>query len=154
MTTIVLNDKTTDRLPEIAVGRASVFEARLIGVPSHLENVQIAFGTPGDATCNACPCDLLSGGEYAVYANGAYFHTVGRAHYHITARTPGGDSAYLGSGPLRIIQSVLNVTEGKVPVIPDDMWVRGSNGLYYRVTADVDEDGVPFMIVDRNGVTK
>lgn len=154
MTTIKLPRNTTDALPEIRVGRVSAFEALVVGVPSHLENVQISFGTAGDLASNACPCDARPGGEYGIYANGAFFPNVGKAHYHVTARTARGDSVYLGRGRLTIIQSVLNVPEGSVPVIPDDMWVRGANGLYYKVTAKLDEDGVPYMIVDPNGVTK
>lgn len=141
-------------LQAITAYRASALEARVVGVPGRFDNVQVHFGAPGTEACNACACDEKPGGEWYCYANGAFFQHVGKSHFHVTARTERGDSVYLGGGTLFIEQSILNVPDGHVPVIPEDTWVRGANGLYYRVTADVDADGVPFMVVDKNGVSK
>ena len=141
------------RLPTVTVGRASAFRARLVGIPRDLERVQIAFGTPKDNSSCAVQCDPRPGGEWTAYASGAYFLVEGRASYHVTALTPRGDSVYLGAGTLFIVPSVLNVEETALPVIPPDCYVRGADGLYYKVTAELDEDGLPYMVVDRKGVS-
>lgn len=151
---IPIKENTSNPLPEISVGRASAFVGKIVGVPAEYENVQIAFGNAENGSCFPCPCNAKPGGDWGVYANGAYFLTVGKAFYHVTAKTPNGDSIYLGSGALRITQSVLNVEPSNVPVIPDECYVRGANGLYYKVTAELDEDGVPYMNVSTEGITK
>lgn len=153
MFTIPIQENSGKELPAVEVGRASAFRARIVGVESDYANVQIAFGTPQDAASNAVACNARPGGDWTCYASGAYFMYEGRAHYHVTAKTPQGDSVYLGGGTLFISPSVLNVDDASVPVIPPNCYVRGSNGLYYLVTAELDDDGIPYMIVDRNGVT-
>lgn len=140
-------------LPTATVGRASAFRARITGVPEDYTNVQVAFGTPLDAYANTAACDMKPGGDWTVYASGAYFMNEGTAHYHITAKTAKGDSVYLGGGTLVITPSVLNVENYELPVIPPDCYVRGADGKYYKVTAELDEDGVPYMIVSKEGVT-
>jgi len=151
---IPIRENTSILLPEIAVGRASAFEGVILNVPRDYENVQVAFGQSNGSTV-ACPCNQRPGGDWGVYANGAYFLTVtNTAIYHVTAKTHKGDSVYLGSGRLKVIASVLNASESDVPVLPDDVYVRGANGLYYKVTAALDEDGIPYMVVDQNGVTR
>lgn len=146
--------KNSRKLDALHAARASALDGVIIGVPAECENVQISIGVAGNESTNACACDLRPGGEWHFYANGAFFPFVGRTLYHVTARTLKGDSVYLGRGVLVVEESVLNVPAASVPLLPDDTWVRGANGLYYRVTAELDEDGVPFMIVDPNGVKK
>lgn len=151
---IPIRENSSNPLPEITVGRASAFEGKIVGVPADYENVQIAWGQVGNDASFACPCNAKKGGDWGVYATGAYFLTVGKAFYHVTAKTHKGDSVYLGGGTLRVCQSVLNVEPDAVPVIPDECYVRGANGLYYKVTAALDEDGVPYMIVANEGISK
>ncbi len=155
MLTIPISPETSIPRKSIEVGRASAFRARLVGIPADFDNVQIHFGRPDTGDANAVACTPVPGGEWNAYAGGAYFPAVGKAQYHVTARTPQGDSAYLGSGTLRVVPSVLNVGAEEALVVPQDLYAHSpKNGLYYKVTAELDEDGVPFLIVDRNGVTK
>lgn len=155
MTIITINENSPLPLPTLSVGRASALNAELHNVDRSYSNVQIMLGqvSSGGATV-ACTCRLRPGGVWSLYASGAYFLVTGRAKYHITAKTAQGDSVYLGSGVLLITDSVLNVEETDLPVLPEEMYVRGSNGLYYRVTVNLDEDGVPYMNVDPEGITK
>lgn len=141
-------------LPDVTVGRGSVCRLTITGIENDLDNVQVHFGKASDAATNVVMCQKRSGGEWYCYANGFYFLDEGVANYHITARTPEGDSRYLGGGKLRIIPSILNVDPENAPIIPEDTYVRGSNGLYYKLTAELDADGVPYIIVDPKGVTK
>lgn len=155
MTTITINENSPMPLPDISVGRASVLNAELVGVDRSYTNVQVMLGqvSAGGAAV-ACPCNLKPGGVWTLYADGAFFLFTGNVNYHVTAKTAQGDSVYLGGGNLRVVDSVLNVEETELPVLPDEMYVRGSNGLYYRVTVELDADGVPYMIVDPEGITK
>lgn len=155
MLRIKIKENSVIPLQTISVGRASVLNAVLEGIDRSYTNVQIMLGqiSAGGATV-ACPCTEAPGGEWKVYASGAFFLFTGDTFYHVTAKTPQGDSIYLGGGVLSIVDSVLNVEESEVPVLPDEVYVRGSNGLYYRVTAELDSDGVPYMIVDPKGITK
>lgn len=150
---IPIQENTSILLPEIVIGRASAFEGVLMNVPADYDNVQIAFEQANGASV-PCPCNARPGGEWGIYANGAFFLSlITKGAYHVTARTHKGDSVYLGSGTLRVKASILNVDANAVPVLPQDVYVRGGNGLYYKVTAELDEDGVPYMVVDQNGVT-
>lgn len=141
-------------LPEVTVGRASALAAKIVGVPADFSSVQVAFGVPGGGSFSPCPCSPRKGGDWGLYASGAFFLTEGKAAYHVTARTRKGDSAWLGCGTLRVVPSVLNVEATDVPVLPDECYVRGADGLYYKVTAELDEDGVPYMVVSKEGITK
>ena len=155
MKTIRINENSTFPLPDIEVGRASAFNCTLTNIDRTYTNVQISVGqiSAKDA-CLPCPCTESPGGEWRAYISGAFFLAVGTSCYHVTAKTAKGDCIYLGGGRLIITPSVLNVEPAEMPVMPDEVYVRGSTGLYYRVTVELDEDGVPYMIVDPNGVTK
>lgn len=155
MTKIIIKENSPIPLPDISVGRASVLNAEILNVDRAYSNVQVMLGqvSSGGAAV-ACPCNRKPGGVWTLYANGAFFLFTGEANYHVTAKTAEGDSVYLGGGKLRIVDSVLNVEETELPVMPDEVYVRGSNGLYYRVTVELDDDGIPYMIVDSNGVSK
>lgn len=155
MTKLIIKENSPILLPDISVGRASALNAELHGIDRSYSNVQVMLGqvSSGGATV-ACPCSEKPGGVWTLYANGAFFLFTGNVNYHVTAKTAQGDSVYLGGGNLRIVDSVLNVEETDIPVLPEEMYVRGSNGLYYRVTVELDADGVPYMIVDPEGITK
>ena len=155
MKTIKINENSNFPLPDIKVGRASAFNCTLVNIDRTYTNVQIAVGQVlSSGAMIPCACSERPGGEWKAYLNGALFLGVGVTVYHVTAKTDKGDSIYLGGGRLSVVDSVLNTDPYDVPVIPDELYVRGSNGLYYRVTAELDSDGVPYMIVDPNGVTK
>lgn len=154
MVKIILGNDTRRALAELEVGRVSAFEALIVGVPGHYDNVELHFGANGDVSTNAVVCNPKPGGEWYCYANGAFFQYVGKNHYHVTARTPQGDSAYLGSGTLWVRQSVINTDPAQTPVIPEECYVRGLDGKYYRLTVDFDESGVPFPVLDNEGITK
>ena len=155
MKTIRINENSTFPLPDIEVGRASAFNCTLTNIDRTYTNVQISFGqkSAGGAAI-PCPCTERPGGEWGCYASGAFFLAEGAATYHVTAKTAKGDSIYLGGGRLVVKPSVLNVEPGDLPTLPDEVYVRGSNGLYYKVTAELDEDGVPYMVVAPEGITK
>ena len=155
MTRLVIPEKPNDAMPEVSVGRASAFCAELIGVADDLENVQVHFGSIGDISSNAVAARRVPGGIYRVYANGFYFPNVGKAHYHVTAKTAQGDSTYLGGGTLRVIQSVLNVPAPQVPIVPDTACAfNPRTGLYYRIVAELNDDGEVVLAAEKEGFTK
>ena len=155
MIAIKVSDNPAIPLRALEIGRASAFEAIIVGIPAEHENVQLHFGVPESEDVAAVACKPVPGGDWKAYATGAYFPTVGKAQYHITAKTRQGDSIYLGKGTLRVTASVLNVDDPANLIVPPNMHAfNPDNGLYYKVTAKLDADGVPFLIVDRNGVTR
>ena len=50
MFVIPINEGSTVPLPAAEVGRASAFRALLVGVPGDLENVEVHFATPPNAS--------------------------------------------------------------------------------------------------------
>lgn len=154
MKKIIVTENPRDQLNEIAVGRASAFEAVIVGVPAHLECVQVHFGTRDDLSRNAVDCTYVPGGEWKCYANGFFFPDAGKAHYHVTAKTFKGDSVYLGSGVLRIIPSVLCADTANA-IIPADTYIRNPNtGLWHKIVAELDESGQIVLATEQEGITK
>lgn len=154
MRKIIINENPRDPMAEIAVGRASAFECLIVGVPANTEGVQIHFGTRDDLSVNAVDCRAIPGGEWKCYANGFFFPDVGKAHYHVTAKTAAGDSAYLGGGTLRIIHSVMTANTANA-IIPEDTYIRNpKTGLWHKVVAELDEQGNIVLATEQEGITK
>lgn len=154
MNIITIGKDTRNQLNEIVVGRASAYAAMVRGVPPEIDHVEVHFSTPGNEAANAVVCRRVPGGDWKCYANGFYFPNVGTAHYHVTGRTDAGDSAYLGSGTLRVTPSVLNVPQGQEPIVPTTaMAFNPTNGLYYRVVAELNEDGQIVLATEQEGIT-
>ena len=141
-------------LPTAEVGRASAFRALLVGVPPELENVEVHFATPTNASGAAVKCSPAPGGDWRLYASGLYFPDEGRAKYRVSARTPQGDSVYLGAGALEIAPSSLNVDEADLPIVPEDTYLRDPRtGLWHKFTCTI-EDGDMVPVLSKEGVTK
>lgn len=154
MMTIPIKEGAKTALPAAEVGRASAFRALLVGVSADLENVEVHFATPTNATGSAVKCDPLPGGDWRVYASGLYFPDVGRAKYRVSAKTPQGDSVFLGEGTLDVVQSSLNVDDGALPIVPEDTYLRNpATGLWHKLTCTF-EDGMLTPSIAREGVTK
>lgn len=154
MFVIPINEGSTVPLPAAEVGRASAFRALLVGVPGDLENVEVHFATPTNASGTPVRCDAMPGGDWRVYASGIYFPDEGKAKYRVTARTPQGDSVHLGAGTLMVVPSVLNVEETLVPLVPEDAYIRNpATGLWHKLTCTF-EDGILTPSVSETGVTK
>lgn len=141
-------------LPSAEVGRASAFRALLVGVPADLENVEVHFATPTDASGKAAKCTALPGGDWRVYASGLYFPDEGKAKYRVSAKSPQGDSVHLGEGPLRVVPSSLNVEEAELPIVPEDTYLRNpETGLWHKFTCAV-EGGMLLPVISKEGVTR
>lgn len=154
MTKILITENSTFPLPDISVGRASAFCCSISGIDRTYTSVQIAIGQVSSGGHLPCPCTAVPGGDWKCYVSGAFFLSPGATNYHITAKTDKGDSVYLGGGRLLIVESVLNVESSDLPVMPEEVYVRGANGLYYKVTVELDADGVPYMVVAPEGIEK
>ena len=154
MFVIPINEGSTVPLPAAEVGRASAFRALLVGVPRDLENVEVHFATPTNASGTPVRCDAMPGGDWRVYASGIYFPDEGKAKYRVTARTPQGDSVHLGEGTLRIVPSSLNVDAAAIPIVPKDTYLRNPlTGLWHKLTCTI-EDGDMLPLISKEGITK
>ena len=154
MFVIPINEGSTVPLPAAEVGRASAFRALLVGVPGDLENVEVHFATPTNASGTPVRCDAMPGGDWRVYASGIYFPDEGKAKYRVTARTPQGDSVHLGEGALRIVPSSLNVDAAAIPIVPEDTYLRNpETGLWHKLTCTI-EDGDMLPLISKEGITK
>lgn len=142
MFTIPINEGSRTSLPAAEVGRASAFRALLVGVPGELENVEVHFGTPDGANFACVPCTATQGGNWRVYASPIYFMNAGSAKYFVTAKTPEGDSAYLGAGGLYVMDSPQNIGATEATIVPNDTYLRNpQTGLWHRLTCKF-ENGV------------
>lgn len=140
-------------LQSIVVGRASSLDLVVSNVPENVDNVQLHFTRPGNAEATAAGANPAPGGIWKAYVNGAYFPREGTAQFYVTGRDARGGSVFLGSGWVRVVPSVLNVSDAPVPTLPEDVYLRGTNGLYYPITVDFDSDGVPMPVIGE-GITK
>ena len=154
MLTIPIKEGSPLSLPAAEVGRASAFRALLVGVSADLENVEVHFATPTNASGTAVKCTPIPGGDWRVYASGLYFPDEGKAKYRVSAKTPEGDSVHLGEGALRIVPSSLNVDAAAIPIVPEDTYLRNpKTGLWHKLTCTI-EDGDMLPLISKNGVTK
>ena len=109
---------------------------------------------PWSARRASCAWTPALGGDWRLYASGLYFPDEGRAKYRVSARTPQGDSVYLGAGALEIAPSSLNVDEADLPIVPEDTYLRNpATGLWHKLTCTFD-DGMLTPIIAKEGVTK
>ena len=137
-------------LPTAEVGCGSAFRALLVGVPRDLENVEIHFGSPG----TALHCEALPGGDWRAYASGLYFPDETRTQYHVTARTPQGNSLWLGSGVLFVRPAPANTDAASAPIVPDDTYVRNpETGKWHKLTVSF-EGGLLVPDIEPNGVDR
>ena len=151
---IPIKEGSSHALPAATVGRASAFRALLVGVPADLENVEVHFGTPTNASGTPVKCMAAPGGDWRVYASGRYFPDEGRARYRVSARTPQGDSVYLGAGTIEIVPSSINVEESALPIVPEDAYVRNpATGLWHKFTCTFD-DGILTPKIAKEGITR
>lgn len=151
---IPIKEGSSHALPAATVGRASAFRALLVGVPADLENVEVHFGTPTNASGTPVKCMAAPGGDWRVYASGLYFPTEGKARYRVSARTPEGDSVHLGDGALYVVPSSLNTDGAAIPIVPEDTYLYNpATGLWHKLTCAI-EDNCIVPIVSKEGITK
>lgn len=152
---IPINENTANQLPEIRASRASSFYALVRGVPATCDHVEVHFAKPRDGVVNAVVCRRIPGGDWKCYASGFYFPDMGDAIYHVTAKDAEGGSAYLGSGTLRVMPSVLNIDVPDVPIIPDDAYAfNPRTGLWHKLIAETNDEGQIIIGVEQEGITK
>ena len=154
MLTIPIKEGSPLSLPAAEVGRASAFRALLVGVSADLENVEVHFATPTNASGTAVKCTPIPGGDWRVYASGLYFPDEGKAKYRVSARTPEGDSVHLGEGTLYIEPSSLNTDGAAIPIVPEDTYLRNpKTGLWHKFTCTFD-DGILTPKIAKEGITR
>ena len=141
-------------LATLSVGRASAQELELVGVPDGVMNVMVHVGRPGTDNYSAVLAHPLPDGRWGVYVSGLYFPEVGKGKYHVTGKDGHDGSVWLGWGRLFVEQSVLNVDEEDVPLVPEDTWVRNpKTGLWHKLEVTV-EDGVLVPEFSNVGVSR
>ena len=155
MQTVYIGSNPGIKLPTLTVGRSSTLRALIAGMPSHVERVQIHFGTRDDLSINAVDCIPAPGGEWKCYANGFYFPDVGEAHYYVVAIDDNGGSEYFGRGRLKIVPSVAPET-ANAGIIPEDSYIRNPlTGLWHKISAELDEEtGKITLSVEQEGITR
>ncbi len=138
----------------ITVGRGSALWLEIVGVPGGVENVVFHAGRPGTENYSTVAASPLPDGRWSVYASGLHFPNVGTGKYHVTGRDARGGSVWLGSGRLNVEQSVLNVDEGDIPLVPEDAYVRNpATGLWHKLEVTV-ENGVLVPEFSDQGVSR
>lgn len=141
-------------LRTIEVGRASALNLAIEGLPDDVQGVQFHVGRMGRSDFYPIPCTLVPGNRWSVYVSGLHLQDVGTTEYHISAKDERGNDIWIGKGSLEVVQSVLSVPEGEVPLIPEDTYVRNpATGLWHKLTCQF-EDGMILPMIEEEGVTK
>lgn len=153
MQRIIVNDNARP-LVELRVGRASVLECEIVGIPRGFSKVQLHVGRADTAAMFPVVAVQHPGGVWRVYANALVFPDAGRFPYHVTARDEQNGSRWIGSGYVTVLASVLNVDGSAVPPIPEDTYIRNTEtGLWHKLTVTI-EDGEIVAQLEQEGITK
>ena len=144
------------QLPSVTVGRGGALEIEVVGAPDGLQELQLHVSdAESPHTYTAVPATSLPDNRWRVYASGLFFRTVGKSFYQLTGKDGRDNSVWLGKGRLVVVDSVLHADSDDVPIIPEDCFVRNpATGLWHKVTSALDEDGIPYMVVAKEGVEK
>ena len=141
-------------LQALNVGRASALEFSVGGVPAEVASLQFHVGRSGNDTYSVVVASRRRNGMWNVYASGLYFPEVGSVNYHLTGRDGRGNSVWLGSGIVNVLQSAINITDEDVPAVPEDTYLRNpATGKWHKLTVAF-EDGALLPIISNEGITR
>lgn len=156
---IVNPSESRKSLAMISVGQGAVLDAKVVGLPTDVSNVQIHFQNKVGSPYYTYSTEALANGEWSVVVPGTAFGSVGDILYHITALDDGGHGTWYGTGKCRIMPAVANVKGGSDdPVVPpsaDNSWVKNrKTGLWHKLEIDEDEEGNILPVFSKEGYAR
>ena len=126
------------------------------GVPSGVSELEIRFGAEGRENPISARGRMVQDGVWHVYAMPFCFPAAaGDLKYEIVCTDEGGNARWLGTGALAVLACSAAGSGEEPQIVPRDTYLRNPvTGLYHRLVAEVDEDGVLTVAVDQEGVEK
>jgi len=154
-------DKPNFPLTPAWVGKGSAAIFKFSNVPKVADiSIQLVITPVGGGDAVVYP-GTVADGIGTVYVAGWEFDTVGQSSYEVTLITPaltdGGDPVgyWSGRGLLNILSATATgLTPAARPVIPAESYAyNATTGLYYKITAVVNDDGEITLDVASEGVS-
>ena len=141
---------------KIYAGVLSSHDIVVRGVPLDASGLEIRFYSSGRDTPLSARGRRVADGEWRVYAMPFCFpEEACGLKYEIVCTDSDGNPRWLGDGALDVLACGANGSGEEPPIVPRDTYLRNPvTGLYHRLVAEVDEDGVLTVAVDQEGVEK
>lgn len=141
---------------KIYAGVLSSLDVIVKGVPSGVSELEIRFGAEGRENPISARGRMVQDGVWHVYAMPFCFPSAaGDLKYEIVCTDEGGNARWLGTGALAVLACSAAGSGEEPQIVPRDTYLRNPvTGLYHRLVAEVDEDGVLTVAVDQEGVEK
>lgn len=141
---------------KIYSGVLSSLDVIVKGVPSGVSELEIRFGAEGRDRPISARGRIGQDGVWHVYAMPFCFPAAaGDLQYEIVCTDADGNQRWLGTGALAVLECSAAGSGEEPPIVPRDTYLRNPvTGLYHRLVAEVDEDGVLTVAVDQEGVEK
>lgn len=157
-------DRLNFPLATCDVGRLSSAVFEIVGdIPDDIDGITVQVERHEDpvtheprANLTACASPVCDG-TFRCYLSPFHFPDVSikGLHYHILANDIKGNPRWLGTGALVVHENPANGTPEVAPIIPPDTYIRNpTNGLYYKLTAELNELGEIVTALSSEGVTR
>jgi hypothetical protein len=117
--------------------------------------VEIEYDDDGETARYTAAAMRQPDGTFRAYIAPAYFPETSNAlKYHIVATDEQENPRWLGSGSLRIFDNPANGSHVVPDILPRNLYAYNpTTGLYYKVTAEVNEYGQVSLSTEQEGVT-
>ena len=141
---------------KIYAGVLSSLDIVVKGVPLGVSGLEIRFGAAGSDVPFSARGRMCADGSWHVYAMPFCFPAAASGlEYEIVCTDADGNARWLGTGALDVLACGANGSGEEPTIVPRDTYLRNPvTGLYHRLVAEVDEDGVLTVAVDQEGVEK
>ena len=141
---------------KIYAGVLSSLDVIVKGVPMGVSDLEIRFDAAGRDRPISARGRMVQDGVWHVYAMPFCFPSAaGDLKYEIVCTDEGGNARWLGTGALAVLACSAAGSGEEPQIVPRDTYLRNPvTGLYHRLVAEVDEDGVLTVAVDQEGVEK
>ena len=141
---------------KIYAGVLSSLDVIVKGVPSGVSELEIRFGAEGRENPISARGRMVQDGVWHVYAMPFCFPSAaGDLKYEIVCTDEGGNARWLGTGALAVLACSAAGSGEEPQIVPRDTYLRNPvTGLYHRLVAEVDEDGVLTVAVHQEGSEK
>lgn len=164
MNTKIIIDESRLAFPlvPITVGRLSSAEFEIVGDLGSYLSIRMEFSrVDGSGGSRREPFAVaavknLRGDAWSVYASPFCFPDADCGlEYQVVGKDSHGNDRWLGTGRLEVSACGANGSSEEPPIVPRDTYLLNPvTGLYHRLVAEVDEDGVLTVAVDQEGVEK
>jgi hypothetical protein len=130
-------------------------------IPDDVEGMSVRIGRTPDPDTEEPRDDFAAtasraGGGYRCYLSPFMFPDASRTlHYHIIALDSSGNSRWLGSGNLEVLECPADGTPIAPDIIPADTYIRNPvTGLYHKLTAEVNDLGEIAITCESEGIQR